>query len=98
MLYGGLLAAEERFYEILATRSNTNCVSSSHLCAVILDLLHHQMKKRDWTRLFPRPKDSTDSERICYLVEFIIHNRGSHIAKDKAAKELVNIRNEASQQ
>ena len=42
----------------------------------------------DWTRLLPRKEGTTNQERVAYLVEFLIHRRGSKIAIDKAEKEL----------
>jgi hypothetical protein len=46
------------------------------------------MKQTDWTRLAPRPRDSTDRERIKYLVTFLMHARGSEKTKIKAINEL----------
>jgi hypothetical protein len=47
--------------------------------------------QRDWTRLLPRKKATTNQERVTYLVEFITHRRGSRAALNKATKELLII-------
>jgi len=47
--------------------------------------------KTDWTRLIPRKDGTTNQERIAYLVEFITHRRGSRVAVNKAAKELMKL-------
>ena len=49
------------------------------------------MKLRDWTRLAPRKEGATDQERVVYLVEFIVHRRGSRVAVNKAVKELTKL-------
>ena len=49
------------------------------------------MKTGDWTRLLPRPKGSSDQARRAYLVEFLLHRRGSEAAKQKAIKEMDNL-------
>jgi len=46
---------------------------------------------RDWTRLLPRKEGTTNQERVAYLVEFITHRRGSRVAVNKAAKELLKL-------
>lgn len=50
-----------------------------------------QMKTGDWTRLLPRPKGCPDQARMAYLVEFLLHRRGSGAAKQKAIKEMGNL-------
>ena len=48
----------------------------------------------DWTRLLPRKEGTTNQERIAYLVEFIMHRRGSRVGVNKAVKELAKLNNQ----
>ncbi len=50
----------------------------------------------DWTRLLPRKQGTTDQNRVAYLVDFLMHRRGSKVSVNKAVKELSKLKPSAT--